>query len=137
MEQSIGKEREKKENNLTIMFVDDDHDMVNVMKTMLNNLGYQALCFTNSLEAFRSFSRSADDIDCAIVDMVMPQLDGMELAEMIKEIRADMPVILVSGFRERINHMQMQAIGITECLAKPLKRDVLAAAIRTATGQAE
>jgi DNA-binding NtrC family response regulator len=113
----------------TILFVDDEEEIVNVTKSMLIALGYNPLVFNNSQQAYTMFEKHADDIDCAVLDLVMPQLDGMTLAGMIKEKRPEIPVIIVTGFRERINMIQAEKVGVHEFLHKPIKRAQLQAAI--------
>jgi two-component system cell cycle sensor histidine kinase/response regulator CckA len=119
----------------TILFVDDEEEVVNLMKSMLTILGYQPMAFNNSQQAYTFFERAADEIDCVILDHFMPQLDGMTLAKMIKSKRPDIPIIIVSGFRERINKKQAEDLGIFEFIEKPFKREKLHATIESALGQ--
>ena len=127
--------KDDKQGAETILFVDDDVGLVNVMKTMLSSLGYRSICFTNSEEAFKTFHKVADVFDCVIVDMIMPEINGLTLAGMMKEIRPDIPIIMVTGFRERINMQQAEEVGIIDFMDKPIKRDLLAASIRRAIDQ--
>ena len=70
------------------------------------------------------------DFDIVITDQTMPGLPGDLLAVELLKIRPDIPIILCTGFSERINEEQAKEIGIREYLQKPFTRRELSKAIR-------
>ncbi len=112
----------KKKDKKVILLVDDEDMIVNVTGQMLERLGYEVVAETNSLDALEQFQEKPDEFDLVITDQVMPNMTGTELAEKIFAIRQNMPVILFSGFPERICHEELQRIGIHHFIMKPINR---------------
>jgi len=81
----------------TILFVDDEESIANMVFKMLKRLGYQVEKQLNPAEALELFKAKPDSFDLVITDMTMPQMTGVNLAEKLKEIRSDIPVIICTG----------------------------------------
>jgi len=115
----------KKQKNITaggelILYVDDDHDIAQLGKEMLETLGYDVVISTKSEEALELFRADPKDFDLVITDQSMPVLTGTQLASEIKLVRKDIPVILVSGFSSSILSRELADSGIEYCIAKPV-----------------
>jgi PAS domain S-box-containing protein len=121
--------------NERVLFVDDEHATTDVMKKMLERLGYTVKTRTNSLEALEAFQADPDGFDLVITDMTMPYMTGAELARKIMHIRQDIPIILCSGFSEQMNEAKAQKIGIRAFIMKPVIRSELAQIIRDVLNQ--
>ncbi len=115
-----------------ILFVDDEEAIVTVVKRMLEHAGYQVEVRTSSLEGLEVFRARPDKFDLIITDYMMPNMTGFKLAEEIKHIRGDIPVILCTGYSETITEEQAEFIGIRDILMKPVVRGELIQAIRKA-----
>jgi nitrogen-specific signal transduction histidine kinase/ActR/RegA family two-component response regulator len=115
-----------------ILFVDDEKDLADMVKRILEHLGYQAFAQTNSVEALETFRSIPDNFDLVITDMTMPNMTGDIFSEEIKKIRSDIPIILCSGFSPFINKEKAKNLGIKNFLMKPLAINDLAKAIRNA-----
>jgi len=85
----------------TVLIVDDEELILVVCKEMLVNLGFSALTAENGLEAVEIFKRQASDIDCVILDLSMPKMDGLATFGEIIRIKPDAKVILSSGYHEQ------------------------------------
>ncbi len=83
-------------------------------------LGYQVQAFTDSEQAFDFFLTDPWSADVAILDLRMPKLNGLELAERLLGVRPNLPIILCTGFPDEIEREQIQTLGIAEFLAKPV-----------------
>jgi len=118
-----------------VLFVDDEHSTTDVMKKMLERLGYTVKTRTNSLEALEAFQADPDGFDLVITDMTMPYMTGAELARKIMHIRQDIPVILCSGFSDQMNEVKAEKIGIRAFVMKPVIRSELAQIIRDVLNQ--
>jgi two-component system cell cycle sensor histidine kinase/response regulator CckA len=114
----------------TILFVDDEQTLVTMSEQMLDLLGYRAVTRTSSIEAFELFQHDPYRFDLVITDMTMPNMTGEKLAGKILEIRSDIPVILCTGYSERITEQRAKKLGISAYVMKPLVMRDLANTIR-------
>ncbi|MBU0992364.1 MAG: response regulator [Proteobacteria bacterium] len=103
-----------------ILLIDDEDALVNMGKHMLERLGYRVTIKTRSAEAFELFQSSPDQFDLVITDQTMPHMTGEELAIKMMRVRPDIPIILCTGFSERINEIQAKTLGIREFIMKPI-----------------
>ncbi len=118
--------------NESVLFIDDEKNLVDSGRQILEYLGYNVTARTGSIEALTLFKKHPNRFDLVITDMTMPDMTGDRLAmEMIK-IRADIPVILCTGFSEKITEKYAQKIGIKKLAMKPLSMPDLAGSIRQA-----
>lgn len=115
-----------------ILVVDDEPALAEIVKQMLERLGYEVDCRTDSLEALDVFrSRLAEKpFDLVITDMTMPQMTGAELARALLGIRPDLPVILCTGFSEKVSAERAASLGIQGFLLKPVVLKDLAELVR-------
>ena len=113
-----------------IMFVDDEEVLVTVSTRMLERLGYKVTGFTNPEEALAAFNDSKDSYDLIITDKTMPKITGLTLAEEIKKIRADIPILLCTGFQDKDLDEKAHDAGVTDYIIKPLNNLEMAVAVR-------
>jgi PAS domain S-box-containing protein len=115
-----------------ILFVDDESSIVEINQFLLKHLGYQVEGRTSSIEARELFRAHPDRFDLVITDMTMPNMTGDKLAQELLKIRPGIPIILCTGFSERITADKAKAMGIEEFVTKPLIIYDLAKLIRRA-----
>jgi CheY-like chemotaxis protein len=113
-----------------ILFVDDEQALVEMGEQMLDHLGYEVTTRTSSIEALELFRTKADQFDLVITDMTMPNMTGDQLAMKIMKIRPDLPIILCTGFSERITPEKAKNMGIKAFAMKPLVMRDLADTVR-------
>ena len=113
-----------------ILIVDDEAMLVDMMRQVLEQLGYTVSTFTDSADAFKAFLASPQIYDLLITDMTMPVMTGTGLAKAVKETRNDLPVILCTGFNEQISQETSQSLGIQALIMKPVGMQQLAETIR-------
>ena len=113
-----------------ILFVDDEEQIVSMVKQTLERLGYQVAARTSSPDALEAFRAGSDKFDLVITDMTMPNMTGVELAPKLLEIRPDIPIILCTGFSELTDANKAKASGIREFVMKPVVKDQIARIIR-------
>ena len=114
----------------SILVVDDDEVVVRMEKRMLENLGYKIEAVTNGREALRIFSEKKEDYDLVITDMTMPGLTGVDLARQLLVLRPDLPIIICTGFSDRLDENIAREIGIREYVSKPIVLKQFAGVIR-------
>lgn len=113
-----------------ILLVDDEDLVLNLEKKMLERLGYHVDSYTDSLESLAAFHADSDAFDLLITDMSMPNLTGDQLAIDIMKIRPDLPIIICTGYSNRIDEQRAQKLGIKGFLMKPVVRSDLATLVR-------
>jgi len=116
--------------NERILLVDDEETLVKLGKQLLERLGYQVTAMTKPREALRAFQREPEAFDLVITDMTMPELTGDELSCTLLSLRPNLPVILCTGFSEKIDRETAYAKGISCFLMKPVSAQSLARAVR-------
>jgi signal transduction histidine kinase/DNA-binding response OmpR family regulator len=115
-----------------ILLVDDEAAIVEVVESMISSLGYRVTARRSSVETLNLFRTRPDDFDLVITDMTMPGIRGDDLAREMLKIRADIPIILCTGFSEMITEEKTKGIGIRRFIMKPLYLKDLAKVIREA-----
>lgn len=113
-----------------VLLIDDEVQIIKMMEKLLSNLGYRVTSSTNAHEALVLFGKSPDNFDIIISDVTMPQMSGNILAEKILNIRPDVPIILCTGYSDRVQIGKNSQTGVKEILKKPLLKPEIAKAIR-------
>jgi len=113
-----------------ILLVDDEAEIARMEQQMLERLGYRVSARFDSIQALEEFHREPQRFDLVITDMTMPKLTGDQLAARIRQLHPDIPIILCTGFSERIDSETARRMGISEFLLKPLALEKLARTIR-------
>lgn len=113
-----------------ILLVDDDKHFMDINKRVLENLGYIVMGATDSLEAFETFKKIPEYFDLAFLDLVMPDMSGLELAMELQNIRSDLPVIICTGSGQPVNQEKLISPGISEFVEKPFDRQKIATTLR-------
>lgn len=115
----------------SILFIDDEKDLADIGRQILEPLGYRVAALTSSREALEKFKNDPARFDLVITDQTMPQLTGIELAAEMLKIRPDLPIIICTGFSVHISEEKAKAIGIRQVLMKPLVVKEVARVIRS------
>ncbi|UCD80151.1 MAG: PAS domain S-box protein, partial [Desulfobacterales bacterium] len=105
--------------NECILFIDDEPSLIKLARRMLQKLGYRVVTCTGPIEAISTFEAEPDRFDLVVSDMTMPHMTGDRLAEELMKIRADIPVIICTGYSDKIEAVRAKAIGIKGFLNKP------------------
>jgi signal transduction histidine kinase/ABC-type amino acid transport substrate-binding protein/BarA-like signal transduction histidine kinase len=104
-----------------ILFVDDDAMVAEVGRQMLEQAGYRVTIAEGGVQALKMLADDPQQFDLVITDQTMPELSGEELIARLLEMRADLPVILCTGYSNRIDAEGAKALGARAFLLKPLK----------------
>lgn len=107
-----------------VLVIDDDDAARNLARALLRKSGYQVTTTSSGLEGVSAFKRKQGDIDAVLLDVVMPNLSGKETLQRLREIRPDVPVVMMSGFAPRAVREIMGEESLP-CLTKPFTRDLL------------
>ncbi|WP_176371583.1 PAS domain-containing hybrid sensor histidine kinase/response regulator [Desulfosediminicola flagellatus] len=117
--------------NERILFVDDEAAIVKMGARMLESLGYEVTSRTSSIEALELFRFKAESFDLVISDITMPNMTGDKLVEKIRAIAPDVPVILCTGYSNRITKETARKYGINGFAFKPIVKTEFANLVRS------
>ncbi len=118
----------------TVLLVEDDERVRAFAEEALRDLGYDVVSVESAVEAL---ARAAQEpgIDLLLTDVVMPDINGRELADQILKLRPGLPVLYMTGFtRNAVVHNGMLDPGVN-FMSKPFTVDQLAAKVREALDQ--
>lgn len=116
---------------LPIVFVvDDDVAVRQSVELLLHSAGWQSAMFASAME-FLGSPRPLSP-SCLILDVLLPDLNGLDLQERITAERSNMPIIFITGFGDVPMTVRAMKGGAVEFLTKPFRDDVLLAAIASA-----
>jgi PAS domain S-box-containing protein len=121
----------------TVLLVEDEPMVCDVERYLLESLGYRVVAATDASEALRLLGADPARYDVLITDQTMPNMTGEALAREALRIRADLPVIVCTGYQERLPAERASQVGIRACLTKPIELERLAHAIRDVLGAEE
>jgi two-component system, cell cycle sensor histidine kinase and response regulator CckA len=113
-----------------ILLVDDEPVVIEVLQEMLELQGYRITTADGSQKALDAFRNNPRDFDLVITDMTMPNLTGDRLSQEMKKIRTDIPVILCTGFSDKLADKRAQDFGVQDFMLKPIKQADLVKTVR-------
>jgi len=113
-----------------VFVVDDDLSVRESLRLLIGSAGWQSEAFASAQE-FLSYPRVLAP-SCLVLDVVLPDLNGLELQKHIGVDRIDMPIIFISGHGDVPMTVQAMKAGAVEFLTKPLRGDLLLSAIQHA-----
>jgi PAS domain S-box-containing protein len=121
--------------NESILFIDDEETLIDLGKSMLKKLGYRVETRTRPDEALEIFEAAPDKFDLVISDMTMPGMTGDSLASELMKIRSDIPVIICTGYSEKIDERRAKDQGIKGLMMKPFTIRGLSKTVRDVLDQ--
>ncbi|MGE5753758.1 MAG: PAS domain-containing protein [Deltaproteobacteria bacterium] len=118
----------------TLLFVDDEESLRELAVETLGSLGYTVITARNGVDAVARYSERRGEIALVILDLIMPEMGGVEAFRRIREIDPDARILFSSGFAASGQPEALPAEGAAGFIQKPYRLSALAAAIRQAIG---
>lgn len=103
----------------TILVIEDEEDLRELLTIMLHDYGYRILMARDGLEALECYRRHRNDIQLVITDMDLPKINGAAVSQSILSDNPEAKIILISGFVEMEQKNSILAGGVREFVAKP------------------
>ena len=114
----------------TVLLVEDDPPLLELVREMLDSLGYNVLPASDGFEALEIEAEYDSEIDLLLSDVVMPTIGGFEVAAMIRESRPDIKIMFMSGYPNRAGIINENTPDNCQFLQKPVTPAHLARALR-------
>ena len=112
---------------LTVLVVDDDTTVRRTIPLMLKRFRINTLVAADGREALQIFGEHRDEIACVILDLTMPEMDGVECFRELRTIKHDVCVVLSSGYNEQDATQRFAGRGLAGFIQKPyVSEDLLA-----------
>ena len=135
---------QKKNNHLTsseeplpvgsehILVVDDEKEIRETCRMMLSHLGYTVTTASDPQEVLTLIEQARPPVDLVLTDQTMPKMTGIDLTREIQRLRPELPIILCTGYSDRLNYTIAREAGACDLLMKPMDLRGLGAAVRSA-----
>jgi DNA-binding NtrC family response regulator len=104
------------------LIVDDNEIVSDMVRQMLRRMGFFSVVCNKPMDALTLYSRAPERFDAVIVDEIMPDLRGTELAAELLRIKNDIPIILMTGHGSMISLEMIRKSGVKATLIKPVER---------------
>ena len=114
----------------TVLVVDDEEGILAASREALTSLGYQVVTANSGEKALEVFGADPMAIDLVVLDLGMPGLGGLACLRLMRSLRADVKVLVATGYAEDAVLEQLRELGVREVIAKPYRFAGLAASIQ-------
>jgi CheY-like chemotaxis protein len=105
-----------------VLLVDDDDDVAQYMRDLLERWGLNVEAFGDGDTAMTAFLRDPGAWTFAVLDQTMPGMTGLELARQLKARRANLPVVLYTGYSDALTEDAVREAGVAALVKKPLDK---------------
>ncbi|MGH9253001.1 MAG: sigma-54-dependent transcriptional regulator [Vicinamibacterales bacterium] len=119
--------------NASILVVDDEEIMREILETLLTHEGYRVRLAATGAEGIE-LAKSIP-FDAAIVDLMMPGIDGMSTLQELKKVDDDLPVLMITAFASVETAIAAMKLGAFDYITKPFKNDEVLVVVRNAVEQ--
>ncbi len=120
----------------TILVVDDEDSALQLIQEALTAVGYQVFTANDGATAWQALESGAvKDVALLLTDLVMPQMDGMELARKVTQAYPDLRILFMSGYADDIVYAHQDMAGVSSFLPKPFDVVVLQKRVKEILGR--
>ncbi len=125
-------EKKAKKEILKVLVIDDKQIISDVFEFTLGKLGHAITWVDNAAEALEI---AKGEFDLAFLDIVMPEKDGVALAQEMKKINPALPIVMMSGYSVQEKKEKIKELGVALCLDKPFSMEEVRAIVKDAIGK--
>lgn len=118
--------------NKTILLVEDELSLLNIVKAYFEKEGYQVLAAEDGLKALELFQ--LHEVDIAVVDVLLPHINGFDVVKAIRQ-QSNIPLVMMTALSSEENQLKGYGLKIDEYIAKPCSPSVLVAKVNTILGR--
>ncbi len=118
------------DSNIVIYIVDDDAQVLNSTRALIEAEGWGARCMASASEFLRSYEE--EHLGCLVLDLQLPEMSGLELQQQMTERSIDVPVVFITGQASIETSVKALKAGAVDFLEKPFTRTALVSTINNA-----
>ncbi len=108
---------------MKILVIDDDTEILELLTTFFSSLGHEVKTTTNSLDGLKWIA--TETFDLLMLDIKLPDKDGIEVLIESKKADPNLPVVMITGYREADKVIEAFRHGALDCLLKPFNFDYI------------
>ena len=105
--------------DLHVLIIEDDFDLMFLIKKMLEIKGFKVLTAFTGKEARKKFRKNSASLQSVILDLTLPDLDGKKICKEFRKKNPDVPIIITTGSEDPLQKQELDKLGITAYLKKP------------------
>ncbi len=120
-----------------ILFVDDEPTIAELAKIFLEKRGYRVSPFSEPETALSTFEKNPHAFHVVVTDMSMPGINGLQLARRVRILRPGLPIVICTGFSDKIDSSEINEADAIELVIKPFTAAELIRAIEKACGMCQ
>ena len=113
---------------MNVLLVEDEHDFQRVLAEYLTLSGYDVLTADHGKEGLEKFK--TEHVDICILDVMMPVMDGFALAENIRKLDSDVPIIFLTAKNQKEDKLKGLKLGADDYMTKPFDAEELVLRMR-------
>ena len=118
----------------TVLVMDDEETIRNTVTRMLRSMGLDPVLASDGREGVKIFRAEPRRFALVLLDLTMPHMDGEQTFAELRRLRADVRVVLMSGFNQQEALVRFTGKGLASFLQKPFTVDALRVTLQTALG---
>jgi DNA-binding NtrC family response regulator len=108
---------------MRILVVDDDVDVLEFLQAFFKNLGHETILSDNAKDGLKHLV--IDQPDLVLVDIMMPEKDGITLLREMKEIDKEVTIAMITAYKDAERVIEAFRLGALDCLLKPFNLDYI------------
>lgn len=108
-----------------VLLIDDEKHLLEIMRNRLERLGFMVTAYSCGVQALLDIQKAPNKFQIVITDLTMPNLSGLEISRIIREIHPKLPIILCTGDCSLYTKDFIRACGVDQILLKPVSRQTL------------
>ena len=116
----------------TILIADDEENVRNAARSVLEANGYRTLLAADGAEALTIYARNSETVDALLTDLTMPLMDGLTLIRSVQRMFPNLPIIASTGEAKSSTEADLKRLGLGMALQKPYSANILLRAVHTA-----
>lgn len=121
---------------MTVLLIEDMEIVRKMVFKMLGQIGWEVITASDGREGYEIFMKNADDIDLMIFDLSMPVMDGRQIYAKVRELKSNLPIIIVSGYPiDEDDDRMIRQDPCSEYLQKPFSLEDIEQKIRLLIGK--
>lgn len=119
-----------------VLLVDDQRNLTRLVERLFERMGFEVMTANDGMQAFALVARDPAAFSLIVSDLTMPKMSGLELARRVRELREDLPFLLMTGNASSLDHERLVDVGVDAVLTKPFGGAELAAEVGRLVGAA-
>ena len=108
---------------MRVLVIDDDPDVLEFLKTFFENLGHDIILTNNAADGVKQVVVSTPDL--VLLDIMLPEKDGLTILKEIKDVDKEVPVAMITAYKDAERVIEAFRLGAIDCLLKPFNLDYI------------